>query len=93
MLSPSGQTKRRFTWLDGVLIVLVAVAAGYLAYRVKTRLDYSWNWSVIRTYLFRRNEAGRIVPNLLIEGLLTTLRLSLWSSVILLAIIPPVQLV
>ena len=82
MLSPSEHRKRRFTWLDGVLLLLIAAAAGYLAYRIKTRLDYTWNWSVIRTYLFRRNEAGRIVPNLLIDGLLTTLRLSLWSSVL-----------
>ena len=82
MLLPSDRKKKRFTWLDGVLLILIAAAAGYLAYRIKTRLDYTWKWSVIRTYLFRRNDAGRIVPNLLIEGLLTTLRLSLWSSVL-----------
>jgi polar amino acid transport system permease protein len=82
MLLPADRTKKRFTWLDGVLIVLIAAAAGYLIYRIKTRLDYSWNWSIIGTYLFRRNEAGRIVPNLLIDGLLTTLRLSIWSSIL-----------
>jgi len=86
LLPSTGRPKRKLTWLDGVLILCIAVVAGYLAYRVKTRLDYSWDWSVIRQYLFRRNESGRIVPNLLIEGLLTTLRLSIWSSALALLI-------
>lgn len=76
-----GRTKKKITWLDGVLLVLIAVAAVYLVHRVRTRLDYSWDWSLIGRYLFRRTVEGRIVPNLLIEGLLTTLRLSIWSSV------------
>jgi polar amino acid transport system permease protein len=86
LLSAGGRSKKRITWLDGVLIVIIAVAAGYLAYRVKTRLDYSWKWSVIGQYLFRRTTDGRIVPNLLVEGLLTTLRLSIWSSLFALVI-------
>ena len=69
-----------------MLIVAVAVVAGYLAHRVRTRLDYDWNWSVIGQYLFRRNANGRVVPNLLIDGLLTTLRLSIWSSAFALVI-------
>ncbi len=82
MLLPASRTQKRVSWLDGVLLLLVAVAAGYIIYRVRTRLDYTWDWSVIGRYLFRRNESGKIVPNLLIQGLLTTLRLSIWSSVL-----------
>ncbi len=86
MLPSAGRSKRKLTWLDGVLLACIAVAAGYLAYRIRTRLDYSWDWSVIGQYLFKRNADGRVVPNLLIEGLLTTLRLSVWSSAFALVI-------
>ena len=86
MLLATGRVKKRVTWLDGVLLIIVAVAAGYLVHRVRTRLNYTWDWPVIGRYLFRRNETGRIVPNLLIEGLLTTLRLSIWSSALAMVI-------
>ncbi|MBN1686930.1 MAG: amino acid ABC transporter permease [Spirochaetales bacterium] len=86
MLLPAGRVKKRVTWLDGVLLIIIAAGAVYLVHRVRTRLNYSWNWSIIGKYMVRRNENGRIVPNLLLEGLLTTLRLSIWSSVLAMVI-------
>ncbi len=62
-------------------------AAAYFIYRVRIRLHYSWSWDVIPQYLFRYDEAkGRLVPNLLVEGFLTTIKLSLWSSLIAVAV-------
>jgi polar amino acid transport system permease protein len=56
-------------------------------YRIRVSLDYKWKWSIIPQYLFRWNEeTSRYVPNLLVLGLLTTLRLSIWSSVLALLI-------
>ena len=86
MLLPGTVSKRKVTYLDGIILILVGVAALVIANRIRTRLDYRWDWSVIPQYLFRRNEAGRVVPNLLMQGLLTTLRLSVWSSLLALAI-------
>ncbi len=69
--------------LDLVLLTLLLSAAGYIVFRITTKLDYNWNWAAIPQYLFRYDEeTGRWVSNYLVHGLLTTLRLSLWASVL-----------
>lgn len=86
-LFSSGSKKRRFTPLDAVIIVLLAAAAVYIYYRIKVGLHYKWNWSVIPQYLFRvKEDTGRLVPNLLIQGFLTTIKLSVWASLLALII-------
>lgn len=82
MLLPGTGSKKRITYLDGIILVALGIAIAVIAKRIKTRLDYRWDWSVIPQYLFRTDDAGRIVPNFLTQGLLTTLRLSIWSSVL-----------
>lgn len=75
--------RRRAVPLDYVLITLLTCAAGYIVFRVTVALDYNWNWSVIPQYLFRYDgEKGRWVANYLVTGLLTTLRLSIWSGLL-----------
>jgi polar amino acid transport system permease protein len=75
------------TLLDAVIVVLLAAAAVYLFYRIKVGLHYKWNWSVIPQYLFRvKEETGRLVPNLLIQGFFTTIKLSIWASLFALII-------
>ena len=82
-----GNKKARFTVLDVILIFLLICGCLYLVYRVRVGLEYKWNWGVIPQYLFRFDEAaGRWVPNMLIQGFLTTIRLSIWSSLLALTI-------
>ncbi len=77
-----GKKKAKITRLDVVLAVLLLAAAVYLAYRIRVGLNYRWNWAAIPQYLFRHDAAtGRWVPNLLMEGLFTTIRLSIWATV------------
>jgi len=70
-------------WLN---LVLASVAFGFIAfvvYRLFFALNYNWNWSVIPTYLVRfDDEAGRWVPNILLEGLFTTIKLSIWGMLL-----------
>ena len=43
-------------------------------------LDYRWNWSTIWPFVIKTDPiSGRWVPNLLIEGLFTTIRLAVWG--------------
>lgn len=79
---------RRSRWgmTDTVLLVLLAGLAVFLAYRINSGLEYRWNWQVIPQYLYRHDEVDGWVPNLLIMGLLTTIRLSFWSLVLALPI-------
>lgn len=86
MILPGAGRRKRITPLDGVVLAALAIAGIYLVVRIRSRLDYRWDWSIIPQYLLRRNEDGRVVPNLLVEGLLTTLRLSIWSSILALGI-------
>ena len=75
------QTSSPIRWktLDTVLLALVIGAVAYLVYRVTHNLEYQWNWSVIPQYLFRYDTQQGWVANLLVQGLLTTMRLSFWS--------------
>src|SRR4030042_1483475 len=67
--------------LDIVLGALVLSALFYSLYRVRIGLNYRWNWGAIPQYLFRYDpDMMRWVPNILIEGLLTTIKLSLWAT-------------
>ena len=75
--------KIRITSLDVLILILLLAGGGWLYYSATTRLDYEWNWSVIPQYLFRFDkESGTWVPNLLILGLMTTIRLSIWSTIL-----------
>ena len=75
--------RRLLSPLDGVLLLLVAATAGFIAYRIGVHLNYSWNWGAIPQFLFRYDPGEhKWVANYLILGLLTTVKLSLWSSVL-----------
>lgn len=72
---------RRSRWgqLDTVLLLLMFGVVAYLGYRIDIGLEYRWNWQAIPQYLLRHDPVAGWVPNLLLLGLLTTLRLSFWS--------------
>jgi polar amino acid transport system permease protein len=75
------KAKIRFTPLDAVLITLLLAAGAYLVRRIGVEMDYRWQWPVILQYLFRP-EGGSWVAGSLAQGFLTTLKLSLWATVL-----------
>ncbi len=63
--------------------MLITVACATLIYRVMVKMDYQWNWSTIGNYLLRLDaDTGHWVPNLLLQGMLTTIKLSFWSMLL-----------
>lgn len=75
--------RNHLTWLDGVLALMIATFTAYVLYRLRIGLHYRWNWAAIPQYLFRYDEGGGgWVPNLLMQGLFTTIRLSIWSTLL-----------
>jgi len=73
--------KRTITYLDGIIGAFVAAFGIYVIYRITVGLQYKWNWGAIPQYILRYEEEGRgLVPNLLLQGLFTTIRLSLWGT-------------
>ncbi len=78
--------KTPVTAIDILMLTAVFAFIAFVVYRLFFVLNYKWNWSIIPTYLVRfDDELGRWTANVLLEGLLTTIRLSVWST--LLAII------
>ncbi len=75
--------KKRISGLDITVTVFLFLLAGYITYRLTIGLNYKWQWGIIPTYLFRYDqEQGRWVSNLLVEGLYTTIRLSIWATLL-----------
>ena len=75
--------KKRLSILDIVLILFIIGAAAWLLYRIRIGLEYRWNWSAIPQYLLRfDSKKGAWVSNLLLQGLFTTIRLSIWGTLL-----------
>ena len=73
----------RLTWLDLVLIILVLSFISFVVYRLTYSLNYKWKWSIIPTYLIRFDQqSGRWLPNILLEGLFITIKLSIWGMIL-----------
>lgn len=68
--------------LDLALLLIVAGLAGWFGHSVVTGVDYNWDWGVIPQYMFRHDPERGWVPSLLMQGLFTTIRLSLWATVL-----------
>jgi polar amino acid transport system permease protein len=67
------------------ILVILGVLAGLsgLAVRADHVLDYRWDWSVVPAFLVKTDPATHaLVPNLLLQGLFTTIRLAVWSLVL-----------
>ena len=74
--------KTRFRPIDALKIAACVALGVYGYFRLRYGLEYRGDWSVIPRFLLRRDaETGRVVPNFLIEGLITTLKLSVWATI------------
>lgn len=68
--------------LDALIVLALAGFVAYFAYRITIGLNYHWKWEVIPQYLLRFDQAEQAwKPGLLVQGLLTTIRLSLWTVI------------
>ncbi len=74
---------KKLTWIDGLIIAALAVFFGYVWFQIGEDLNYKWRWGSIPNYLFRFDEEkGRWVANVLVQGLITTIRISIYASVL-----------
>ena len=80
-LPPPVKKRVKLTLFDLLIFALVAAGVIYIAYRVESVLVYKWSWDTVLQFVVRRDEAGDLVPNLLVTGLLTTLRLAFWGTI------------
>jgi len=75
--------KSKITPLDIIILLLFLGVIAFIVKQITFELNYKWKWYVIPQYLFRYDlETGRWVPNYLMQGLFTTLRLSFWGTIL-----------
>lgn len=79
---PSGNRKKIIGIADIFVVVSVIFVVWYFNHRVSDVLVYNWNWSSVTNYLVNKNEAGHWKVNILLEGLFTTIRISLWAMLL-----------
>jgi len=77
------KAKARVKPLDVIIAIALVTAGTYVAHRVIKDLNYKWDWAAMPQYLLRYDgESGSWVPNMLLQGLFTTIRLSLWGTIL-----------
>ena len=83
MSQPPSETRRKLTTVDYICFGLVGAVIAYAVYRVNDVLVYNWNWSrVLNFVIYFDEETSSYVPNLLLEGIATTLRLAFWATIV-----------
>lgn len=80
---PDPDRPRRINVIDIIVVTAVLAFGVYTWNNVSEVLAYKWNWHFLPQVLFLKDEtSGWWKPNLLLEGFLTTIRLSIWSMII-----------
>ncbi|MGL1930504.1 MAG: amino acid ABC transporter permease [Desulfotalea sp.] len=75
--------KNKFTVLDGLLLLASTIAGTFVVYRLFWGMNYNWNWQAVLPYIYYIDpETGEGSSSVLIEGLLTTIRISIWAMII-----------
>jgi len=75
--------KPTVTLLDGVILAVIVGFFAYIWYRLFYSLNYKWNWAVIPTYLIRFDaDKQRWTANILLEGFFTTIKISIWATLL-----------
>lgn len=74
---------KRLHWLDYVILVVIVGVTSVIVLRIGGALNYDWRWERIPNYMFRYKESeDRWVANLLVQGLVATIRISIYASIL-----------
>ncbi|MFN8758322.1 MAG: amino acid ABC transporter permease [Tagaea sp.] len=79
---PPGAPRRRFGALDAAILAAVALCVGFLVWRADSVVQYRWNWAPVWEFVVRYDAAAEAwKPNLILIGLWTTIRISIWAAI------------
>jgi len=83
MVYPDPHAKRTFGKIDAIILVVAAIAIGVVFFRVNSVLHYRWEWAFLPNYFVRTDEeTGAWTTNILLQGLLATIRISILSMIL-----------
>lgn len=70
--------KIKFTKIDFILIILILLFVTFFIWKANEELAYKWDWKSIPQFFYQINN-GKFNLNILSIGLITTIKLSIWS--------------
>jgi polar amino acid transport system permease protein len=74
---------KRLHAFDYLILACIAAFAGFIWLRIDAGLNYHWRWDIIPNYILRFDEeTQRWVANILLTGLLTTIRICIYSGIL-----------
>jgi polar amino acid transport system permease protein len=80
---PPRRSGYRPTTADVVIAAVVAALFALAAWRTNAVLDYRWNWGSVWPFVVKTDPAtGEWRPNIILQGLATTLRLAVYGILI-----------
>jgi len=68
--------------MDAAILLLVVGGLGFLAWRAGAALNYRWDFGPVWGFVARHDQERGWVANLLLQGLLTTIRVSFWAAIV-----------
>lgn len=71
---------RGFGWGNAVILAVVLLMAAWVVWRIGLDFRHDWRFKDMPKYLLYQDDSGRWQMGVLTEGLLLTLRLSLWAA-------------
>ena len=78
---------KRLHWGDWLLLAGIVAVAVFLALRVEETLKYHWRWGEIPRYILAYNTTTHAwFANMLLQGLVMTLRISIYASILALVL-------
>lgn len=81
------QRPPRWTRFDTIVLIAAACGLIWLGNKALGGLTYTWQWEDLPQFiLYQSQESGQWAPGVLLQGLLTTIRLSFWSTLLALCI-------
>jgi polar amino acid transport system permease protein len=79
---PYARRARRFGWLDALLLAVVLGGLLWLGWRAGTALSYRWDFVPVLRFVAWYDETRGWVANLLLQGLMTTIRVAVWAGLV-----------
>jgi len=77
------QFVKKLHWMDYVILGVLLGFFAYLWIQIGDSLNYHWRWQLIPRYILRYDaEHNRWVANLFLQGLIATVRVSIYASIL-----------
>ncbi len=74
---------KKLHWLDWLTLVVLVAFVGFIWLRIEGQLNYNWRWDQIPNWILRyREDQDRWFANLLLQGFVTTIRVSIYASIL-----------